>query len=227
MIERAVAGQAGVRRENGEERPLGERGARTRARILAAAYGVFCERGYGSTSVEDVARAAEVSLGTVYQYFRDRAELMVVLVDLAVSELLGPDRPPWDAGRGRLGLRRMIADFVRRYRATAPFQAAWDEAALLDAEIGALRRDLEAAFVRSVEVSLVRGAEQGLLRVDLDHAEVARALTAMVDRYCLLRFGPGAPDPQPPADDVIDLLTTLWADAIALREPHVEGAPLP
>ena len=70
------------------------------------------------------------------------------------------------------------------------------------------------------EESLREAQTSGLVRTDFDPAETARALTAMADRYCYLAFvfdppESGAPSP----DDAIDLLTTLWANAIALVEP--------
>jgi hypothetical protein len=73
----------------------------------------------------------------------------------------------------------------------------------------------------AVEASLREAQDSDLVRADLDPAETARALTAMVDRYCYLAYVFDPPEGgQLPADDVIDLHTTLWADAIGLVEPR-------
>jgi AcrR family transcriptional regulator len=47
----------------------------TRAGVEAAARELFVRRGYGATSIDDVAGAARVSKGAVYHHFRDKAEL--------------------------------------------------------------------------------------------------------------------------------------------------------
>lgn len=55
--------------------------ARNRERILAAAASLVGERGIGSVSMQDVARAACVGTGTVYRRFGDRAGLVLALLD--------------------------------------------------------------------------------------------------------------------------------------------------
>ena len=47
----------------------------TRERITAAAWALFADRGYDRVTVADVARRAEVSLATVFNYFADKEEL--------------------------------------------------------------------------------------------------------------------------------------------------------
>lgn len=49
--------------------------ARKRAVALDAALGLFLEKGYAATSLEDVARAAGVSSATVYKHFPTKADL--------------------------------------------------------------------------------------------------------------------------------------------------------
>src|SRR5262249_26039752 len=151
-----AASEAGdaVRRERGEERPLGKKAARTRLALLVAAYEVFSERGYRTTSVGDIADRAGVSLGTYYQYFTDRSDIMATLVAAGASERRRgrPDR--WDPSRGRLGLRRMIANFVNEYVASAPFQRVWEEVRHVEPELSPVHRDLTRSLTGAVEESL-------------------------------------------------------------------------
>lgn len=51
----------------------------SRERLLAAAARAFCERGYVSVSVEDIAVAAGVSRMTFYRHFGGKAELTAAL----------------------------------------------------------------------------------------------------------------------------------------------------
>lgn len=221
VLDAARAFRGGVRRENGRELPLGTKAIRTRDALLASAYKQFATNGYQATSVAEIAKHAGVSLGAFYQYFRDRADILLTLVGLGVTEQLRENNRRWDPARGRIGLRRIIATFVRAYVDSAEFQAVWEEVSHVDKRMAALRRDLSRLFTGAVEDALTEGAECGLVRSDLDPASTARALTAMVDRYCYTTyvFDPPAEGP-PSVDDSVDLLTALWADAIGL----VEGA---
>jgi AcrR family transcriptional regulator len=49
--------------------------------IVAAALESFVERGYAATKLNDVARRAGVSKGTLYLYFRDKEDLFRAVVD--------------------------------------------------------------------------------------------------------------------------------------------------
>ena len=49
---------------------------RTRETILRAALGLFAERGYTHTTLEDIAEAAEVSTGTLFVYFPSKEDIL-------------------------------------------------------------------------------------------------------------------------------------------------------
>jgi AcrR family transcriptional regulator len=65
---------------NAQERKAQERQARRR-RIQEAARTVFAERGYSGASIELIARAAQLSVGAIYLYFRSKEDLYVSLVE--------------------------------------------------------------------------------------------------------------------------------------------------
>ena len=106
------------------DRPLRRDAERNRRRILAAAAEVLSERGLDAT-LDDVARAAGVGVGTVYrrfpdkeslfeELFRERIDAMVATAEQALTE---PD--PWQAlvsyldfaialMAGNMGLRQLL-----------------------------------------------------------------------------------------------------------------------
>ncbi|HTR52721.1 MAG TPA: TetR/AcrR family transcriptional regulator [Kofleriaceae bacterium] len=69
---------------NAQERKAQERQARRR-RIQEAARAVFAERGYAGASIELIARAAQLSVGAIYLYFRSKEDLYVSLVEDALT----------------------------------------------------------------------------------------------------------------------------------------------
>lgn len=75
-----------------------------REAIFRAAAALFAERGYGATTVEDIARAAGITVPTFYAYVPSKADLMVALyendralIDARKQALIA--RPPRDPAR--------------------------------------------------------------------------------------------------------------------------------
>jgi AcrR family transcriptional regulator len=198
--------------------PLGPKAAHTRERILDAAAGCFVDNGYQQTTVADVAAAAGVSLGTVYQYFRDRSDLVVALVRQGVADMLGRTDTTWRAEEGLEGLNRVVTNFVTSYSEAAGVSGLWEEVSHVDTDLAELRRALGRVFTRQVERELGRARRAGLVGRDIDPPVAARALTGMVDRYCYVTYvfdppNDGSQDPLRSATE----LAKLWAKAVGLK----------
>jgi AcrR family transcriptional regulator len=58
----------------------------TRTKILGAALECFMQLGISRTSLQDVARRAQVSRGTVYRYFSERQELIDATIELRAEK---------------------------------------------------------------------------------------------------------------------------------------------
>jgi AcrR family transcriptional regulator len=209
----------GTRREGDRELPAGPKATRTRAALLKAAHDAFVERGYLDTTVAQIAEAAGVSLGTFYQYFKDRADVMVTLMAEHTAAAASRTSAGWKPDQGVESLYGMVHSFVAWYAEQAPFAKVWEEVCQVDEGVAELRRDLGRVFTDSVQRQLVKGARSGQLRrftpADADLA--ARALTGMVDRFCYVTyvFDPPTAGPPPP-EDAARLLTGLWARAVGL-----------
>jgi AcrR family transcriptional regulator len=62
-------------------------------RILEAAAKLFREAGYEGAKIETIAAQAEVSVGTIYNYYQNKGDILVAIVSMEVNEVL-------NAGRG-------------------------------------------------------------------------------------------------------------------------------
>jgi AcrR family transcriptional regulator len=71
----------------------GERSERSRKQILDSALALFSHRGYGATSVSDIAAAAHVSKGNVYHHFPDKEAIFRALLERYFQALSEPDFP--------------------------------------------------------------------------------------------------------------------------------------
>jgi AcrR family transcriptional regulator len=214
----------GTRRDGERELPLGDRARRTRAALLVAAWEVFAEKGYRATQPADIAARAGASVGTFYQYFRSRSDVMSTLVGSALRVQLATGDQDWHVEDGVEGVRRMVQGYVAGYEATASFQQAWEEATHADEELAEVRRALSAWLVSSVEAGIRRGVRHGQMTLPdgFEIAIAARALAAMLDRYCYLTFVFDPPDPPPTMEASVDTLTRVWVAALGL-EPSPVG----
>lgn len=57
-------------------------------RILEAATTLFRQQGYDSARIEDIAEMAEVSVGTLYNYYQNKGDILVATVSMEVTEVL-------------------------------------------------------------------------------------------------------------------------------------------
>ena len=56
--------------------------------VLKTSAGVFAEKGYHSTSMRDISRAAKMSLSGLYYYFKSKEELLFLIQDYCFSTVI-------------------------------------------------------------------------------------------------------------------------------------------
>lgn len=155
---------------------------RNEARILRAAARLFEAKGYEATSMKDVARRAGLAVGTLYNYFDSKPDLVLALVrrdadrGLTAGEAV-LKRPPGDPVEAVLELlERELAPFARHDR------GLWRELLAAALREPRLARGLSATDLRLVAqiAALLRElAARGDLRDDLDTGRGALAIYAV------------------------------------------------
>src|ERR1700744_5494355 len=63
------------------------RSAETRERLFLAAMGLFAEKGFAETTVEDITEAADVGKGTFFNYFPSKDHLLLAFSDMQIAKL--------------------------------------------------------------------------------------------------------------------------------------------
>ena len=144
--------------------------ARTRERILHAALDSYRERGITATSLQGVARRADVSAATVLNHFGSADELARVVVSRLTESVRIPDDRAWPE-RGRpQRVRRLVLEMFAFYDRTQPwfdiFRAEMDDHEALrqgQADYWQAIGDLYArVFGAALGDERVRGAALGL-----------------------------------------------------------------
>jgi AcrR family transcriptional regulator len=107
--------------------------------LLGAALALFAEKGYEATSVDAITARAGVAVGSFYQHFRNKRQLLLVLMDQLLEGLERLDLRPKGASSIRPGLRAMLRGAFSQDLAYAGAYRAWREAVLLDSTLAALQ----------------------------------------------------------------------------------------
>ncbi|MBV8863213.1 MAG: TetR/AcrR family transcriptional regulator [Mycobacterium sp.] len=109
-------------------RPVGSNGAETRRRIIAAAMRCVAEHGYSQASIRQIARQAEMTSGSLYHYFPNKAELLKATVEEIETIALPRLRAAGDRGADVVGRLEALLDesdrLMREYPCLATFERA-------------------------------------------------------------------------------------------------------
>lgn len=157
------------------------RKAETRARLLLAARELFARDGYDGTRPQDIARAADVAIGTFYVHFADKRAAFLAFTEEASHELMESVRACAVGARGFEARLLASLEAIVEFSDENPgvLAAAFADAAVIAADVpsGASLRE---RLARSLAEGLRDGMRRGELRRDYDPAVIASAIVGLV-----------------------------------------------
>ena len=126
--------------------PQQERSRRKRDALLQSALALFAERGYEGTSIEDIAHHAGVAVGSFYQHFASKQQILLVLMDRLLQEasMLTLEAKSAALPDIRDGIARLVRQALQVDWAYAGAYRAWREATVGDQELRTLHQQIEA-----------------------------------------------------------------------------------
>lgn len=160
-------------------RPMRADARRNYDRLLAAGREVLAERG-PDASMEEIARRAEVGVGTLYRHFPRRIDLVEAVyredVDgiVALADTVIAEQQPWDA------LVAWLRGFLRYAESKRTFLTELHEAFEKSPDLAVSSRERVWAAAGTV---LVRAQEAGVARADLSQQD----LMQLVGGMCMAR----------------------------------------
>jgi len=148
-------------------RPMRADARRNREKVVAAAREAFTEGG-ASTSLEQIARRAEVGIGTLYRHFPTRQALLEAVYIGEVEELCRSaaglaELPPWEA---LVGWLHRFVEYMAAKQALAQELLSYFER---DADLFTTSR---AALFAAGGPLLERAQRAGVVRADTDIGEI-------------------------------------------------------
>jgi AcrR family transcriptional regulator len=178
----------------------------TRRRILEATLALHSEKGILGTSWQDIARRADVSVGTVYKHFPSLDELVPACGELMYAITRPPsldDAPEIFAGAGSLEERldRLVSELFDFYERGAPYI----ETDFQERQLPAVQE--WEAHVRATIAGLAREALQP---VEPDE-ETVQAVSALLD-FSIFKSFKDREIPKEGAAKTINEVLLCWID---------------
>ncbi|WP_349669684.1 TetR/AcrR family transcriptional regulator [Lacrimispora sp.] len=106
--------------------PKQTRSIKTKEKIRNVAYQLFCEKGYFKTTTNEIAKVAEVSIGSLYFYYRDKDMILVEILDrynesfLKVHESMNVQLESYRENP-RLWITGLMEEMIKSHRASKEF----------------------------------------------------------------------------------------------------------
>ena len=142
---------------------LGPRAHRTIARILDAARQVFLTNGYTGTTIDDIARVAEMSRASIYTYFPSKRDIMLAAGARSATEAEAVIDRAAELATSAEGTIQWVAEYFKYLELHGSFAFAWTEAAHDDDEIrnAGMKRHLKLCTRFGATLADARGATIG------------------------------------------------------------------
>lgn len=174
-----------------------------RAQLLDAAKRVFARRGYPAANIADICEEAGVARGTIYQYFRNKRDVLIALLDdlAARCAKVLAERPSVKVPRGARLSAPLIVEFCRarlREMLTALFA---DEETLrlllrdargLDGVVDRAIEKIDNMILREMEAD-IRTAQAGRVMRKVPPTLAARYLLGGVEKMILAAIAADEP----------------------------------
>jgi len=174
--------------------PRQKRSLDKRERIKAAGLSLFGDKGYENTSINEIARRAQLAVGGFYQHYRSKRQLLLALMDELLEKLSQLNFRAADAGDVRPVVHELLSHaFSHDLRYLGAYRA-WQEAALSDPDLA--QKQLEIHNWTTSRVTTVFELLQELpgARQSVDIPGLARAMDSFF--WSLLAQAAGMSKPE-------------------------------
>jgi AcrR family transcriptional regulator len=151
-------------------------------RILQAASELFRKSGYEGAKIEAIAAMAEVSIGTIYNYYQNKGDLLVAIVAMEVNEVLNAGRdviakPPANVVKA---VDRLVIGYIE-HSLVYLSKEMWRQAMAISTQqpespSGRTYSGLDRALTDQTCALIARLQELGLVRGDIDSRSVGEMI---------------------------------------------------
>lgn len=106
--------------ENDIREPIQKRSIEKKQKIIQAGFELICKKGYYNTNTAEIAKAAGVSTGIVYNYFKDKHDILIEGIKIYANDIFYPmlniSQRKFDKNNLDKTLRQMIDTFIENHK---------------------------------------------------------------------------------------------------------------
>ena len=165
-------------------KPIQKRSIEKKEKIIKAGFELICEKGFYNTNTAEIAKSAGVSTGIVYQYFKDKHDILVEGIKRYASDIFYPmlnvtSNIKIDKNNLDTILRNMINTFIENHKLS---QVAHEEIMAMthsDKEIAEFFQQNEMTMTKNISRILV---DNGFDSKNLD--EKVHIAIHLIDDLC-------------------------------------------
>lgn len=159
-------------KKNNARIPKQKRSIKLKEKILSTALHIFSNKGFHNTTTNEIAREADVSVGSFYSYFVDKKSCFLEVIsrylDMHFKATWGnPDRPL--IGSTRMIIRKLLSNLVGAYDIAPDLHRESHALRYSDAEVKELYDAIREKQKKQI-VDMINGLEG---HVDIRNAEAA------------------------------------------------------
>lgn len=128
--------------------PTQKRSIEKRNRIIEKGFELMCEKGYYNISTPDIAEAAEVSTGIIYQYFNDKKDIFIEGVKNYSKTIMFPMLTVLESENIKIDnieqlLKNMICAYIKNHTISKKAHEELMAMSHLDDDVGAIFKESE------------------------------------------------------------------------------------
>ena len=169
--------------ENEIREPVQKRSIEKKEKIIKAGFELICEKGYHNTNTAEIAKAAGVSTGIVYNYFKDKHDILIEGIKIYANDIFYPmlKIEELDFSKGNLAknLKNMILSFIDNHKLS---QSAHEEIMAMthsDKDIATFFHQHEMNMTNTVKDLLIQNGFN-----DIDLSEKVHISLGLIDNLC-------------------------------------------
>jgi len=195
------------------------KGARTAAKFRHAAQQVFARQGYLHARIEDIAKEAELSSASFYNYYDSKADVLAALAREFHEDASRDIAIPYQEGLPHEeAVRQAITIFWTTYRDRLGALSGVFQASMIDEDFLHQWRLVRAEALRFISSGIAAAQREGYCP-GLDRAYAASALSSMLEHFCYVWLYQGGDAEDSVCDEkrAIDALVNVWYRSIYWR----------
>jgi AcrR family transcriptional regulator len=164
--------------------PTQKRSIEKRNRIIKKGFELMCENGYYNTTIPDIAKYAEVSVGIIYQYFNDKKDIFIEGVKDYSNNIMYPmlnvlENKNIEIKDLKAVLEKMIDNFIQTHTITKQAHEELMAMSHLDEDVSNIFKSSEIEMTEKIVCLL----ENNNIHI-LNSREKVHIAVGMIDNLC-------------------------------------------